>query len=49
MPGLPDNLEGWGGEGGGRGAQEGGVTCMSVAFNADVRQRPLHYCKIITL
>ena len=28
---LCDNLEGWGGEGGGRGVQEGGDTCMPKA------------------
>ena len=28
---LCDNLEGWGGEGGGRGIQEGGITYMPMA------------------
>ena len=30
-PGLCDNPEGWGGEGGGREGQEGGVTCIPLA------------------
>ena len=29
-PVLWDSLEGWGGEGGGRGVQDGGDTCISV-------------------
>ena len=49
MPGLREDLEGEGGEGGGRRAQEGGGMCMSMAFHADVWQRPSQYCKIITL
>ena len=30
-PGLCDNLDGWDGEGGGRGIQEGRDTCISMA------------------
>ena len=30
-PVLCDNVEGWGGEGGGREVQEGGDTCMPMA------------------
>ena len=30
-PVLYDNLEGYGGEGGGRGAQDGGDTCIPMA------------------
>ena len=30
---LHDNLEEWGGEGGGKGIQEGGDTCIPVAYS----------------
>ena len=32
-PVLCDNMEGWGGEGGGRGTQEGGDTYMPMAHS----------------
>ena len=32
-PVLCDNLERWDGEGGGRGVQEGGDTCMPMAIS----------------
>ena len=35
-----DNLEGWVGEGGGRGVQEGGDICIP---NANVWQKPSQY------
>ena len=37
-----DNAEGWGGEGGGEGVQDGGT-------HVDVWQKPPQYCKVISL
>ena len=38
---LFDNLEGWNGEGGGWGAQEGGDTSMPVAGHVDLWQKKI--------
>ena len=46
---LCDNLEGWGGEGGGRGVQEGGDTCMPKADLYWCMQKPSQYRKVIIL
>ena len=46
-----DDPEGWSGEGGGRGLQDGGGrgTCAPVADHVIVWQKPLLYCKVIIL
>ena len=46
---LCDNLEGWGGEGGGRGVQEGGDTCMPKADLYWCMQKQSQYRKVIIL
>ena len=39
-PVLWDNLEGWGGEGGGRGFQEGGIHVHPWQIHVNVWQKP---------
>ena len=49
-PVLCDNLEGWGGEGGGREFRMGGDTCIRMyTDHVDVGQKPSQYCKVIIL
>ena len=42
---LCDNLEEWGGVGGGSKAQEGGNICISMVIHVDVWQKPTQHCK----
>ena len=46
---LWDNPEGWGGEGGGRGFQDGGTHLPPWLIHVDVWQKPSQYCKAIIL
>ena len=46
---LWDNPEGWGGEGVGRGAQDGETHVHSWVIHVDVCQKPPQYCKEIIL
>ena len=46
---LWDNPEGWGGEGGGRGVQDGGTHVHPWLIDVDVWQKPPQYCKVISL
>ena len=46
---LWDNPEGWGGEGGGRGVQDGGTHVHSWLIHVNVWQKPPQYCKVISL
>ena len=46
---LWDNPEGWGGEGGGWEAQDGGTHVLSWLIHVEVWQKPLQYCKVISL
>ena len=48
-PVLWDNPEGWGGEGGGRGIQDGGTHVHAWLIHVDVWQKPPQYCKVISL
>ena len=48
-PVLCDNLEGWGGEGGGGGLQDGGTHVCLWLIHADVWQKPSQYWKAIIL
>ena len=43
-----DDPEGWDGEGGGRGVQDGGHIHPWL-IHVNVWQKPLHYCKVISL
>ena len=45
---LWDNPEGWDGERGGRGFQDGGTPVHPWLIHVDVRQKP-QYCKVISL
>ena len=45
--GLWDNPQGWGGEGGGRGVQDGGTHVYPWLIHIDVWQKPPQYCKVI--
>ena len=47
-PVLWDNPEGWGGEGEGRGVQDGG-TCAPVADSYRCMAKTTNYCKVIIL
>ena len=47
-PVLSDNLEGWGGEGGGRRVQDGG-THAPMADSCQCMAKPPQYCKVIIL
>ena len=42
-PLLWDNPEGWGGEGGGTGVQDGGTHVYPWVIHVDVWQKPPHY------
>ena len=46
---LWDNPEGWGGEGGWRGVQDGGTHVHPRLIHVDVEQKPQQYCKVISL
>ena len=46
---LWDNTEGWGGDGGGREVQDGGTHGHPWLIHVDVGQKPLQYCKVISL
>ena len=48
-PVLCGNLEGWGGEGGGRAVQDGGTHVYLWPILADVWQKPSQYFKVIIL
>ena len=48
-PVLWDNPEGWGGEGGGRGLQDGGTHVPPWMIHVDVWQKPPQHCKVISL
>ena len=41
--------EGWGGEGGGRGVQDGETHVHPWFIHVNVWQKPLQYCKVISL
>ena len=43
-----DNPEGWDGEGGGRGFQDGD-TCTPMADSCQCMAKPPQYCKVISL
>ena len=45
---LWDNPEGWGGEGGAKGVQDGGTHVHLWLIHVDVWQKP-QYCKVIIL
>ena len=44
-----DNPEGWDGEGGGRGVQNGGRLVHLWLIHVNVWQNPPQYCKVISL
>ena len=46
---LWDNPEGWGGEGGGRGVQDGGTHVHPWLIHVNVWQKPPQYCEVISL
>ena len=46
---LWDNPEGWGGDGGGWEVQDGGTHVHPWLIHVDVWQKPLQYCKVISL
>ena len=48
-PVLWDNPEGWGGEGGGCGFQDGGTHVLPWLAHVDVWQKPPQYYKVIIL
>ena len=48
-PVLWDNPEGWSGEEGGRGVQDGGTHVHLWLIHIDVWVKPPHYCKVISL
>ena len=43
-----DDPEGWDGEGGGRGVQDGDA-CTPMAYSCQCMAKPLQYCKVISL
>ena len=43
-PGLWDNAEGWGGEGGGREVQDEGTHVHPWVIHVDVWKKPSQYC-----
>ena len=47
-PGYWDDPEGWDGEGGGSGVQHG-EHIQPCLIHINVRQKPLQYCKVISL
>ena len=46
-PGLCDSLTGWGGEGGGRGVQEGGDICIPNASSYQCFAKTITVLKVI--
>ena len=48
-PVLCDRLEGWDGEGDGRGVQEGGDLCIPNEIHVVMWQNPSQYYKVIIL
>ena len=48
-PVLWDNPEGWGGEGGGRGVQDGGTHVYPWLIHIDVWQKSPQYCKVMSI
>ena len=44
-----EDPEGWGGEGGGRGDQDGGTHVNPWLIHVNVWQKPLQYCKVVSL
>ena len=48
-PVLCDNLEGWGGERGGRGLRDRGDTCIPMADSYRCIAKKSQYCKVIIL
>jgi len=46
---LWDNPEGWGGEVGWRGVQNGGTHVHPWLIHVDVQQKPPQYCKVCSL
>ena len=46
---LWDNPEGWGGEGGRRGFQDGVIHVHPWLIHVDVWKKPSQYCKVIIL
>ena len=48
-PLLWNNPEGWGGEGGGKGIQDGGTHVYPWVVHVNVWQKIPHYCKVIIL
>ena len=44
-----DNPEGWGGEGGGRRFQDGGIHVHLWLSHVDIQQKSPQYCKVISL
>jgi len=46
---LWDNPEGWGGEGGWRGVQDGGTHAHPWLIHVNVWQKPPQYCKVVSL
>ena len=44
-----DNPEGWGGEGGWRGVQDGGTHVHPWLIHVNVWQKPPQYCKVVSL
>ena len=47
--GALDNPEGWDGEGGGRGVQDGGTDVHPWLIHVEVWQKPPQYCNVISL
>ena len=48
-PVLWDNPEGWGGEGSGRGVQDGEDTCAPMGDSCRSMAKPPQYCKAFSL
>ena len=46
---LWNNPQGWGGEGGAKGVQDGGTHVHLWLIHVDVWQKPPQYCKVIIL
>ena len=44
-----DDLEGWDGEGGGRGVQDGGTQVHPWLIHVNVWQKPPQNCKVVSL
>ena len=46
---LWDNLEGWGGDGGWRGFQDGGAHLYLWLIHVDIWKKPTQYCRLLFL